>query len=167
MAYNNDKINYTMSNNPKLKKNGGKGTAVGNFLRSINFSKVTDVVTNVLKGDISSAIDIISNSKELSEEQVKMALKELEHDVIEMEEITKRWESDNLADSWWSKNIRPLSLAFLTVSLFIYVILDSSLEGFKVASEWVDLLSSLLLLVYGGYFGARALEKITHIKNKK
>ena len=156
-----------MSNNPKLKKNGGKGTAVGNFLRSINFGKAGEVVTSVLKGDIGKAIELISSSKELSEEQVKMALRELEHDVIEMEEITKRWESDNLADSWWSKNIRPLSLAFLTVSLFIYVILDSSLEGFKVASEWIDLLSSLLLLVYGGYFGARALEKITHLKNKK
>lgn len=155
-----------MSNNPKLRKNGGKGTAVGNFLRSINFGKVSEVVSSVLKGDISGAIDVISNSKELSEEQIKMALKELEHDVIEMQEITKRWESDNLTDSWWSKNIRPLSLAFLTVSLFIYVILDSSLEGFKVASEWIDLLSSLLLLVYGGYFGARALEKITHLKNK-
>ena len=155
-----------MSNNPKLKKNGGNGTAVGNFLRSINFGKVSEVVSSVLKGDISGAIDVISNSKELSEEQIKMALKELEHDVIEMQEITKRWESDNLADSWWSKNIRPLSLAFLTVSLFIYVILDSSLAGFKVASEWIDLLSSLLLLVYGGYFGARALEKITHLKNK-
>jgi len=156
-----------MSNNPKLRKNGGEGTAVGNFLRSINFSKVSEVVTSVLKGDISSAIDIISNSKELSAEQVKMALKELEHDVIEMQEITKRWESDNLADSWWSKNVRPLSLMFLTVTLFIYVILDSSLEGFNVCSEWIDLLSSLLLLVYGGYFGARALEKITHLKNKK
>ena len=62
-----------MSNNPKLRKNGGEGTAVGNFLRSINFSKVSEVVTSVLKGDISSAIDVISNSKELSEEQVKMA----------------------------------------------------------------------------------------------
>ena len=156
-----------MSDNPKLRKNGGEGTAVGNFLRSINFSKVTEVVSNVLKGDIGGAIDIISNSKELSEEQVKMALKELEHDVIEMQEITKRWESDNLGDSWWSKNVRPLSLMFLTVTLFIYVILDSSLEGFNVGSEWIDLLSSLLLLVYGGYFGARALEKITHLKNKK
>lgn len=153
--------------NPKLKKNGGKGTAVGNFLRSINFSKVTEVVTSVLKGDVSGAIDIISNSKELSEEHVKMALKELEHDVIEMQEVTKRWESDNLADSWWSKNVRPLSLMFLTVTLFIYVILDSSLEGFNVGSEWIDLLSSLLLLVYGGYFGARALEKITYLKREK
>ncbi len=155
-----------MSNNPKLRKNGGEGTRLGNFLRSINFGKVTEVVSSVLKGDISSAIDIISNSKELSEEQVKMALKELEHDVIEMQEITKRWESDNLADSWWSKNIRPLSLAFLTASLFIYVILDSSLDGFKVAPEWIDLLSSLLLLIYSAYFGGRSLEKIQNIKKK-
>lgn len=156
-----------MSNNPKLRKNGGKGTRVGNFLRSINFKKAAEVVGNVLSGDIKGAIDTISNSEDLSKEQIEMALKELEYDVIEMEEVTKRWESDNLADSFWSKNIRPLSLAFLTVSLFIYVILDSSLEGFKVASEWIDLLSSLLLLVYGGYFGARALEKITHLNNKK
>ena len=155
-----------MSDKKKSYKEKNGTTRVGDFLRSINFSKVTEVVTSVLKGDISSAIDVISKSKELSEEQVKMALKELEHDVIEMQEITKRWESDNLADSWWSKNVRPLSLMFLTVTLFIYVILDSSLEGFNVGSEWIDLLSSLLLLVYGGYFGARALEKITHLKNK-
>ena len=156
-----------MSDKKKSYKEKNGTTRVGDFLRSINFSKVTEVVTSVLKGDIGGAIDVISKSKELSEEQVKMALKELEHDVIEMQEITKRWESDNLADSWWSKNVRPLSLMFLTVTLFIYVILDSSLEGFNVGSEWIDLLSSLLLLVYGGYFGARALEKITHLKNKK
>ena len=155
-----------MSNNPKLRKNGGKGTRVGNFLRSINFKKAAEVVGNVLSGDIKGAIDTISNSEDLSKEQIEMALKELEYDVIEMEEVTKRWESDNLADSFLSKNIRPLSLAFLTISLFIYIILDSALEGFKIDKEWIDLLSSLLLLVYGGYFGARALEKITHLKNK-
>jgi hypothetical protein len=65
------------------------------------------------------------------------------------------------SDSWLSKNIRPLSLAFLTLTLFIYIILDSSLEVFKISPEWIDLLSSLLLLVYGGYFGARSAEKIT------
>ena len=156
-----------MSNNPKLRKNGGEGTAVGKFLRSINFSKVTEVVTSVLKGDIGGAIDVISKSKELSEEQVKMALKELEHDVIEMQEITKRWESDNLSDSWFSKNVRPISLIFLTVSLFIYIILDSSIEGFKVDEAWVDLLSSLLLLIYSAYYGGRSLEKIQNIRKKK
>ena len=39
-----------MSDNPKLRKNGGEGTAVGKFLRSINFSKVTEVVRERSKG---------------------------------------------------------------------------------------------------------------------
>ncbi len=160
MAYNDNKIYNRMSDNPKLRKNGGEGTKVGNFLRSINFGKVTEVVTSVLSGDIKGAIETISNSSELSEKEVEMALKELEHDVIEMQEITKRWVSDNLSDSWWSKNVRPLSLMFLTVTLFIYVILDSALEGFKVAEEWVSLLKGLMMLAYGGYFGVRSAEKI-------
>ena len=44
--------------------------------------------------------------------------------------------------------------------LFIYVILDSSLEGFKIDGQWISLLGNLLMLAYGGYFGARTLEKI-------
>ena len=91
-----------------------------------------------------------------------MMMADLEQDVIEMEEVTKRWQSDMSSDSWLSKNVRPLSLAFLTLTLFIYIILDSSLEGFKIDSEWVSLLGNLLMLVYGGYFGARTLEKIRH-----
>ena len=97
----------------------------------------------------------------LSETDKEMLLEELSHDVIEMQETTKRWTADMGSDSWLSKNIRPLSLAFLTLTLFIYIVLDSSLEGFKIDSNWIDLLSSLLLLVYGGYFGARSAEKIT------
>ena len=85
--------------------------------------------------------------------------------MIEMQEITKRWESDNSADSFLTKNIRPMVLAFLTLTLFIYIVLDSSIGGFNIAPQWIDLLSSLLLLVYGGYFGARSAEKI--VKNWK
>ena len=78
--------------------------------------------------------------------------------------VTKRWESDNKADSYITKNIRPLSLAFLTLSMFTYIILDSSLDAFKIDQQWISLLGNLLMLVYGGYFGARTLEKIR--KNK-
>jgi len=105
--------------------------------------------------------DKIKGDKELSEIDKEMLLEELRHDMIEMQETTKRWVADMSSDSWLSKNIRPLSLAFLTITLFIYIILDSSLEGFKIDSNWIDLLSSLLLLVYGGYFGMRSAEKIT------
>lgn len=144
----------------KLIKNGGEGTKVGNFLRSINFKDVAKVVGSVVTGDIKGAINILTNSGDLSPQQLQMALKHLEMDVIEMQEVTKRWESDMNSDSWLSKNIRPLSLAFLTLSLFIYIILDSSIKDFSIQDGWIDLLSSLLLVVYGGYFGARSVEKI-------
>ena len=149
--------------NKKL-KNNGKGTFFGNLLRSLvkTGKKVSPIFDAITGGKVSDILQSIGNSKELTEVEKEMLVKELEQDVIEMQEITKRWQSDMLSDSWLSKNIRPLSLAFLTLTLFIYIILDSALEGFKIDSEWVSLLGNLLMLVYGGYFGARTLEKIRH-----
>ena len=151
-----------MANN-KL-KNNGKGTFFGNLLRSLvsTGKKVSPIFDAITGGKVSDILKAIGNSKELTEAEKEMLVKELEQDVIEMQEITKRWQYDMMSDSWLSKNIRPLSLAFLTLTLFIYIILDSALEGFKIDSEWVSLLGNLLMLVYGGYFGARTLEKIRH-----
>jgi len=148
----------------KKLKNNGKGTFFGNLLRGIvkTGKKVSPIFDAITGGKVSDILESIGNSKELTEAEKEMLVKELEQDVIEMQEITKRWQSDMLSDSWLSKNIRPLSLAFLTLTLFIYIILDSALEGFKIDSEWVSLLGNLLMLVYGGYFGARTLEKIRH-----
>lgn len=103
----------------------------------------------------------IEGDTQLSETDKQILLEELRYDMLEMQETTKRWQYDMQSDSWLSKNIRPLSLAFLTLTLFIYIILDSSIQGFKIDPNWIDLLSSLLLLVYGGYFGMRSAEKIT------
>ena len=138
--------------NKKL-KNNGKGTFFGNLLRSLvkTGKKVSPIFDAITGGKVSDILKSIGNSKELTEAEKEMLVKELEQDVIEMQEVTKRWESDMLSDSWLSKNIRPLSLAFLTLTLFIYIILDSALEGFKTDSEWVSLLGNLLMLVYGGY----------------
>ena len=163
-----------MSDNPKLLKNGGKGTFFGNLFRTVK--SVVGVVSPELVAlietaegikDVGKLTNLISKEKGLSELEKELLFKQLEQDVIEMQEVTKRWSADMNSDSWLSKNIRPLSLAFLTLSLFLYIVLDSSLEGFKIDKSWIDLMSSLLLLTYGGYFGARALEKITSIKNNK
>ena len=154
-----------MSKDKRTYKERNGTTRVGDFLRSINFSKAADVVMDIVGGNFKGALETIKGSDELTPAQIEFALKELEFDKQEMQEVTKRWESDMLSDSWLSKNIRPLTLAFLTATLFIYIILDSALDGFKIATEWIDLLSSLLLLVYGGYFGARTVEKV--VKSKK
>lgn len=131
--------------------------------------EILDLAGNVtgIEG-LNKLSDAISKDKELTEIDKQLLLAELQQDVIEMQEVTKRWQYDMGSDSWLSKNIRPLSLAFLTLTLFIYIILDSSIKGFIISDNWIDLLSSLLLLVYGGYFGARSVEKVTkHFKRKQ
>lgn len=149
----------------KLRKNGGKGTFFGNLWRGVvknNIPMGETIVAAIDGGNPIEVIKAISKDKDIPAKDKEMMLADLQQDVIEMQEVTKRWQSDMSSNSWLSKNIRPLSLAFLTLSLFIYIILDSALEGFKIDSEWVSLLGNLLMLVYGGYFGARTLEKIRH-----
>ena len=143
-------------------KNNGKGTFFGNLLRGLvkTGKKASPIFDAITGGKVSNILEAIGGSKELTAVEKEMLVKELEQDVIEMQEITKRWQSDMNSDSWLSKNIRPLSLAFLTVAMFLYVILDSSLNTFNIAEQWVSLLGNLLMLVYGGYFSARTLEKI-------
>ena len=154
----------------KLRKNGGKGTFFGNLWRGVvknNIPMGETIVAAIDGGNPIDVIKAISKDKDIPAKDKEMMLADLQQDVIEMQEVTKRWQSDMTSDSWLSKNIRPLSLAFLTLSLFIYVILDSSLDGFSIRESWISLLTSLLMLVYAGYFGARALEKVTQMKNKK
>ena len=151
--------------NPKLRKNGGKGTFFCNLWRGVvknNIPMGETIVAAIDGGNPVEVLKAITEDKEIPAKDKEMMLADLQQDVMEMQEVTKRWESDMSSNSWLASNIRPLSLAFLTLSLFIYVILDSSLEGFKIDSEWVSLLGNLLMLVYGGYFGARTLEKIRH-----
>ncbi len=151
----------------KYKKKNGT-TRVGDALRWL-VKQGKDVAPELLSvvGSVTGIEQLkdlaakIEGDSKLSETDKQLLLEELRYDMLEMQETTKRWVADMNSDSWLSKNIRPLSLAFLTLSLFLYIILDSSLEGFKIDSGWIDLLSSLLLLVYGGYFGMRSAEKIT------
>ena len=62
----------------------------------------------------------------LPPEDKEKAMKLLEMDIIEMQEVSKRWDSDMKSDSWLSKNTRPMSLVFLTVSMVILIILQSA-----------------------------------------
>jgi hypothetical protein len=64
------------------------------------------------------------------------------------------------SDSWLSKNVRPLTLAFLLVSTVILIFIDAGFIDFQVKNSWVDLLQLVLISVVGAYFGGRSLEKI-------
>jgi hypothetical protein len=68
------------------------------------------------------------------------------------------------SDSWLSKNTRPLSLIFLSVSMIFLILLDSLNIDFDVEGSWIELLKNLLVTVYVAYFGSRGVEKFSSIK---
>ena len=163
-----------MSNkNPKLIKNGGKGTAVGNALRWLAKQgktiapEILDIAGNITGIDsLNRLSDVISKDKQLTEVDKQLLLAELQQDVIVMQETTKRWESDMASDSWLSKNVRPLSLIFLTVTTVILIYLDSFDSTIAVPNEWIELLKSLLLGIYLAYFGSRGINQYKTINER-
>ena len=144
-----------------------KDTKVGQFL-SQKVPSILGVVGDVLPdaGVFGVVKGLISNDPALPPEDKEKAMKLLELDMIEMQEVSKRWESDMKSDSWLSKNTRPMSLIFLTLSMVLLILLDSFEWSFNVSPGWVDLLQTLLVTVYVAYFGSRGAEKFQSIKNK-
>jgi len=135
-------------------------TEVGKFLTKIG-SSIGGILPE--KGFLGVLRQLITKDKQLTPKDKETALKLLEMDVVEMQEVSKRWESDMTSDSWLSKNTRPMTLIFLTMSTIIIILLDSFNIDFGVNIEWIDLLKSLLITVYVAYFGSRGVEKFKAI----
>ena len=122
------------------------------------------MIKGLLKTIIGDASEIIDNVVTTKEE--KMALKNamkkmlLESEAELQRNISVRWTADMNSDSWLSKNIRPLTLAFLILSTILLVFIDAGFIEFNVKDSWVDLLQLVLISVVGAYFGGRSIEKI-------
>jgi len=141
-------------------------TKVGKFLSSAA-PGILGIAGDILPdaGVLGIVKNLIKKEPSLPAEDKEKALKLLEQDMTEMQEVSKRWSSDMKSDSWLSKNTRPMTLIFLTVSMVILILLDSFKIDFSVSSGWVDLLKSLLVTVYVAYFGSRGVEKFKKISN--
>jgi hypothetical protein len=142
-----------------------KDTKIGAFLRN-KAPEILDAVSGILpdKGGLGIVKNLISSDDNIEPQDKETAMKLLEMDMIEMENVSKRWESDMKSDSWLSKNTRPLTLVYLTLASTILIIIDSFHTTFDVDTAWVELLKTLLITVYVAYFGSRGAEKITKIK---
>ena len=82
-------------------------------------------------------------------------------------EVTKRWQYDTQSDSWLSKNIRPLVLAFLIIATVLLIFIDAGVIAFEVQDHWVDLLQLVLITVITAYFGGRSTEKVFKNRSNK
>ncbi len=151
---------------PKKKK--FSETKVGQFLAGAAPS-ILGTVGDVLpdNGVFGVVKNLISKEESLPPEDKEKAMKLLEMDIVEMQEISKRWQSDMKSDSWLSKNTRPMTLIFLTIALVLFILLDGFDISFGIEMGWIDLLKSLLITVYVAYFGSRGAEKFKSIGNNK
>ena len=142
-------------------------TKVGQFLSKTApgiLGTVGEVLPN--NGVLGLVKNLIHKDPALPAEDKEKALKLLEQDMIEMQEVSKRWESDMKSDSWLSKNTRPLSLIFLSVMTVAFIWVDSHESiSFTVEQEWIGLLKTLTTTVYVAYFGSRGAEKFKTISN--
>ena len=145
-----------------------KDTRVGKFLTKAApkiLNGVSDLVPDA--GILKLVGGLISKDDVLTPKDKEEALKLLELDIVEMQEVSKRWSSDMSSDSWLSKNVRPMMLIFLTISTWLLILMDSLNIEFAVGIEWIDLLKSLLIVVYVSYFGSRGIEKYKYISQNK
>ena len=127
-----------------------KDTKVGQFLLSKG-SNIADFVGDALpsEGLLGVVKNVISKDDTLPPQDKEEALKRLEFDLIEMQEVTKRWVADSQG-SKLTQNVRPLTLVFLTVAFVI---------GWFLQIEELEVVKELLTIVFLAYFGGRSVEK--------
>ena len=139
-----------------MSKRKFKDTKVGQFLLSKG-SNIADFVGDALpsEGLLGIVKNVISKDEALPPQDKEEALKRLEFDLIEMQEVTKRWVADSQG-SKLTQNVRPLTLIFLTVAFVI---------GWFLQIEELEVVKELLTIVFLAYFGGRSVEKFQKIKN--
>jgi len=126
------------------------------------------MLNNLLGGVLGKVIDnaegildkVITTDKERDEAKAKIKQMLLDSEAKMQEEVTARWKSDMQSDSWLSKSIRPLVLAWLVICTTLLIFIDAGVIMFTVEDKWVDLLQLVLITVIGAYFGGRSYEKI-------
>ncbi len=120
----------------------------------------TGGATELIKG-VGGVLDNLTTTKEEKmEAERKIRDMIMGYEAEMQKQVTERWKADMASDSWLSKNVRPLTLAFLLVSTVLLIFIDAVFINFEVKNSWVDLLQLVMISVVGAYFGGRSLEKI-------
>lgn len=92
-------------------------------------------------------------------------LADIQADINEAQELTKRQQADMASDSWLSKNIRPMTLIAILAGYFVFAMMSAF--NMDTNTKYVELLGQWGMLIMSFYFGGRTLEKIIDMKSKK
>ena len=147
------------------RKNNGKGTNVGNALRwlvkqgkSVS-PELLDLAGNITGiKQLNSLGTAIRGDKNLSEPDKSILLQEMENDMIEMVEVTKRLSMDN--EHAVTRLIRPVLTGAMFVMFLACVFFDGNLGEFTIDKAYVPVIQSLFGTMTIFYFGSRGIEKV-------
>ena len=121
-------------------------------------------------GDVIKEVGGVLDNLTTSKEEKLQAKKEIKQVVLDyeksmQEQVTSRWLSDNNG-SLLTKNIRPLSLAFLTFMFVLISVFSGNIGQFQIQEEFIPVYQTLLIVIYTAYFGGRSFEKIKNKRNE-
>ena len=115
-----------MSDNPKLRKNGGAGTDIGNFIRGVKKKVLPSVLNAVGVGNFAEAIGIISNDSNnagLSREEADQFFKlvELEYKDVANARHTYK-ETDHKVADFVAKKVINYNLWVVLAAILVEVL---------------------------------------------
>ncbi len=93
-----------------------------------------------------------------------------EHEQNLESELTERLKIDMKSDSTLSKNIRPLALIFMTLTVSMLALVTTfnsdlqpaQLEALEI---WTPFFTTIMVTIYAFYFGSRGLEKMQKMRS--
>tara|TARA_Y100000361_G_scaffold66681_1_gene58613 strand:- start:128 stop:529 length:402 start_codon:yes stop_codon:yes gene_type:complete len=129
---------------------------------------ILKAVGSLLGGDTIKDVGNIIDNLHTSKEEKEAAKQKMEEILAAAEQaaqaqVSARWEADLKHGSWLSKNIRPLTLIFLTAIFTILSIFDGNLGEFTIGEAYVPVYQTLLMTVYAAYFAGRSIEKVKKV----
>ena len=114
--------------------------------------------------DVGNIIDNLHTSgeeKAEAKERITQILADAEQKA--QAQVSARWEADLKYGSWLSKNIRPLTLIFLTGVFVVLSVFDGNAGEFTIGEAYVTVYQTLLMTVYAAYFAGRSIEKVKKV----
>jgi len=107
---------------------------------------------------LSTLGDAIRGDKSLAEADKSLLLQEMENDMIEMVEVTKRLGMDN--EHTITRLVRPVTYGAMFILFLSVVLLDGNVGAFVVDKAYIPVIQSLFGTMTIFYFGSRGIEKI-------
>lgn len=140
------------------------------LFKQITGLEAAEIAEKAIGGIGKAADGLLTSSEERIQANTKLTevIQQLDNAAIEyfaneLEEVTKRWEADNNVDGWLPKNIRPLTMGFVTVMLVFMTFTDGA-GWITIKPDWVELWKMSFMTILAAYFGTRGWQKVAKIQ---